>query len=75
MPSRIINIREWTCDGCDATMRTNSANQELPVGWTMATTSIANPFGGKLSKGLDLCPACSKESANAIKCYKASMGQ
>jgi hypothetical protein len=75
MASKEVSIREWTCDGCGMTARSGTASGNLPSGWTTATTTIHIPPGGDYSKGLDLCPACAKDPAAAVRHYKASIGQ
>jgi ribosomal protein L37AE/L43A len=75
MASKNISVREWKCESCGATSRANAAAQDLPPGWTVETTTINIPPGGPHTKGLDLCPECTKNTEAAVRRYRASLGQ
>jgi hypothetical protein len=75
MASKEVSVREWKCDGCGTTARSDTISQDSPAAWTIATTTIKIAPGGDRSKGLDLCPHCSKDPRAAAQRYKASIGQ
>jgi hypothetical protein len=72
MASKEVTIREWNCDGCGGTIRSDTKSRDLPAGWTGVTTTIQ---GGLYTKGLDLCRACSEDPEAAVQRWKSSTGQ
>lgn len=75
MASKEVTVREWTCDGCGTTIRSENAGRDLPSDWTTATTTINIPPGGPYTKVLELCPTCSQDREAAAKRYKTTLGR
>jgi hypothetical protein len=71
MASREVTVREWTCDACGATTRTEGNGKDMPLGWT---DSVTVPYGTDYTKGLELCPRCSSDPESAKRRWNQSFG-
>ena len=59
--------------GCCGVTSRVAQTSDLPAGWTTAVAHIElMPGTGKSSKGIELCPACSKDVDAAIARHEAS---
>ena len=60
MANREVTIREWECDRCGKKVRPDTRSSDPPPGWTVQTKETG-AAGRPYSKGMDLCPVCSRE--------------
>ncbi|MCI0738460.1 MAG: hypothetical protein L0Y72_05405 [Gemmataceae bacterium] len=74
MASKEIKMRQAECEACDEKVLLPADSRGLPSGWTEATIPLKSGVG-EYTKGIDLCPQCSKDTEAAKTRAKARWRQ
>jgi hypothetical protein len=74
MASKEVKMRQLECEACDEKVLLPADSRGLPPGWTEATIQLMSGVG-EYTKGIDLCPECSKDLEAGKRKAKARWGQ